>query len=351
MGQTRVELGLLRRRGHGAGGVASQEMKLKLLVTPLAKGAFYDAYLDVARAELAVHFPALSAELAIEQLGGLDFICAPFDADALPTLARLACVQGAFSEGDDGALRPLLLPSDLRLPEAWVYGVKYRGKTHELVTQLALNVALRCCESRPEGRGGRPLALLDPLAGKGTTLLWALRYGLNARGIELDPAAPDALHAHIKKQTKLHRLSHRHDKGSVGKRRKDGVGRFVQYELEQRSLRLITGDSRDAKSLLGGQRFDLLVSDLPYGVQFRREQRGGLRDLIADCAPGWVASLRDGGVAVLIFNNYQPTRAQLIELFEPLGCEVLDFSAPHRMSESIVRELLVLRRRPSSERS
>lgn len=323
-------------------------MKLKLLITPLCKGAFFDAYLEVAIAELVAHFPDLG-ELAgrVEQTGGLDFVSAELGEDALPTLARLACVQGAFVEREDGALMPLELPAALRLPEAWVYGAKYKGKTHELVTQLALNLALRFAQDAPTSK--RTPTLLDPLAGKGTSLLWALRYGLNARGIEQDPAAPDALHAHIKKQTKLHRLKHRHEQGSVGKRRKDGVGRFVHYELEQRSLRLITGDSRDTPTLCNAQRFDLLVTDLPYGVQFRKQQRGGLFELVCECAEGWVESLREGASAVLIFNTYQPTREQLSELFSELGCEVLDFSVPHRMSESIVRDLLVFRRpRPSS---
>ncbi len=314
-------------------------MKLQLLITPLCKGAFFDAYLEVARAELTAHLPA--ATLAPVCRAGFDFIGVDVDEGALPTLGRLACVQGAFAERDDGALTPFALPGSLRLPEAWVYGVKYKGKTHELVTQLALNLALRHCESDAKRR---PRALLDPLAGKGTSLLWALRYGLNARGVEQDPSAAEALHAHIKKQTKLHRLEHTHQQGSVGKRRKDGVGRFVHYELEQRSLRLVTGDSRDTPALCSGQRFDLLVTDLPYGVQFRRQQQGGLRELVAECAESWVASLRDGGAAALIFNTYQPTRGELTEIFAAQGCEVLDFSAPHRMSESIVRDLLVLRR-------
>lgn len=313
-------------------------MKTHLLVTPLARGAYFDDLFDVARAELHVHFP--DAPVEIVQIGGLDFFVTDLPPEALNAAARLSFVQGAFEADAEGRLRPLDLQTGFQLPEQLVTGIKYRGKTHELVTQMAINLALKHAQT-----GRAAPTLLDPLAGKGTTLLWALRYGINSRGVEHDLAAPDALHAHVKKLTRLHRLKHKHSKGSVGKKSKDGAGKFIQYEFGGHNLQLITGDSRHAASLLGGQRFDLIVSDLPYGIQFKGGSKG-LFGLIEGCAEGWFKSLRDGGAMVLIFNTYRPTRAQLIGLFEGLGAEIDGFSAPHRMSESIVRDLLVIKKAP-----
>ncbi len=311
-------------------------MRLKILVTPLARGAYFDARLDVARAELQAHLP--DAPVEVEQVGGLELLCTELPSEALPALARLSFVQAAFEESAGGLLRPLDLSSGFVLPEQLVWGAKYRGKTNELVTQLALNVALRFCTAER-----KPLRLLDPMAGRGTPLLWALRYGVDAVGIERDPAALDHLQRHVKRQTKLHRIKHSQSRGFVGKRNRQGDGGFVQYEMVGRRAKLIAGDSRLATELLRGQRFELVVADLPYGVQ--HVSRGGTRNpmaTLAACAPGWVESLASGGVMVLVFNALQPRRAALLEVFEGQGLVQLPFAAPHRMSESILRDLAVL---------
>ena len=310
-------------------------MKFKLLVSPLAKGAYYASVLDVARAEFAAHFP--QAEVVFERIGGLDFLNTDLEESTLHSLARLSFVQGVFCDRERSGWMPVSAETGFLLPEDLVFGVKYQGKTNELVTQLAINIGLRF---RPGGNPAR--SLLDPMAGRGTTLLWALRYGLHATGIEQRPDAIEALHRHVKKQTKLHRLKHRYAEGFAGQKSKKGIGKFVQYEIAEHTLKLLTGDSRNAPELLGGKRFDLIVSDLPYGVQFGGGSRRNPLDLVTACARGWLASLREDGALVLIFNRYQPKRDALAAVFADLEAEVESFSAPHRMSESIVRDLLVV---------
>lgn len=318
-------------------------MQLRLLVSPLARGAYFDAYLDVARAELRAHLPGV--DVASHRVGGLDLFAVEADEAALPALARLSFIQGVFLEDAAGGLVPLELEPGFLLPEALVFGAKYQGKTNELMTQLAINLGLRyCATDRSE------MTLLDPLAGRGTTLLWGLRYGLDATGIEQDPEAPRALHNHVKRQAKLHRIKHSHHKGFVAKKNKRGAGAFVRYELAGHSLRLITGDSARATDLLAQQRFDLVVSDLPYGVRFKGGARRGPQELIAACADGWLASLRKGGAMVLVFNAYQPGRDELMAAFARPGYTVEEVSIPHRMSESIVRDLLVVTRDPGASR-
>ena len=312
-------------------------MKLKLLISPLGRGAFFGAYREVAAAEFAVLFPTTPFEL--ERIGGLDFLATTLAEEALPLVTRFASIQGVFSVTEDDSLIPLLHQPDFLLPAELVYGWKYQGKTNELATQLALNVALRHCDT------GRALqTLLDPMAGKGTTLLWALRYGLNSVGIEQDAGALSALSAHLKKQAKLHRIKHSLANGSVGPKNKGGKRKFVSCDMGQHTLRLIAGDSRDAAVLLGDQRFDVLVTDLPYGVQFKGGPKRSPLDTVKACANAWVERLREGGAMTIMFNNYQPSRAQLEAVFKTLNCTIHDFAAPHRMSESIVRDLLVITR-------
>lgn len=310
-------------------------MPIAALVDPRVRGAYFAETVEVAVAELAAWRPSLVPELL--EVGDLQFLVvdvAPADQVAL---ARRSFVQGLFAL-DGSSMRPLAVDVGFGLPEALVTADRYRGKTHERVTQLAVQLAIDACRVE-----GGPRRLLDPMAGRGTTLWWAARHGLDSVGVEREADALDALHRHTKRQTKLLRLSHRHHKGFVGKKNRDGVGRFVSYQLGEVSVRLVAGDTREVPKLLQGQRFDLVVCDLPYGIQFR----GGpqrLVDLVRAAVPGWVASLRAGGAMALVFNTYQPTREQLCSALAQEGCEVLPFTAPHRMSESIVRDVVVARR-------
>jgi len=310
-------------------------MRIKLLVSPLAKGAYFASYLDVARSEFHAHYP--DCDVVHERIGRLDFLQTELNDPAIEGLARLSFVQGVFRDDGQAGLVPLCVESGFALPEELVFGVKYQGKTNELVTQFAINLGLQYRRDHAPAR-----RLFDPMAGRGTTLLWALRYGLDGIGIEIDPAARQALHRHVKKQAKLHRLKHEFAEGYVGRKNKEGIGRFATYDIGGHSLKLITGDSRASLDFVGRKRADLIVTDLPYGVRFKGSSGRSPMDVIADCAEGWFGCLRPGGAMVLIFNAYQPKREDLAELFASLGAHVEPFSSPHRMSESIVRDLLIV---------
>ena len=95
--------------------------------------------------------------------------------------------------------------------------------------------------------------------------------------------------------------------------------------------------------LIKKDKFDLIISDLPYGVQhFAQLKNRNPLELLEDCAQVWKNCLKQGGAMVLAFNKNNPKREELIEIFEFVGLQANPFSAPHRMSESIVRDILVL---------
>ncbi len=313
---------------------------LSLLVSPAARGAFFADTLDVARTELTT----ILGERTIvhSRCGAMDFLEVEAIAAEHQRLARLACIHGAFSRGPDG-LRPLAVDPGYLLHEDFVFGSKYRGKTHELLTQLLINIGLHYAD--PDS--SKSLSLLDPMCGRATTLFWALRYGIDAKGVEQDVDALADIRRHIRKWSKIHRQKHRLEEGRIrtGDQRQD-THRFLECEIAGARLRVIAGDSSQAPALLNRQRFDLIVSDLPYGIAHRG--RGGSRnplEVIQACASAWSASLKPGGAMVLAFNANLPRRQQLIDALDQPGLELRAFSIPHRVSESILRDVVVFNRR------
>lgn len=312
-------------------------MGLKLLVNPMVRGATFADAIDVARAELAACAPPCSVR--VEPHATLTLLDVDLEPEHAAALSRLSFVQAVFRPVGEG-LEIIEAAPDYRLPEALVWGDKYRGKTNELVTQLALNVALHTCELG----AADTRRLLDPMAGRGTTLWWAARHGLSAWGIEQDPRALEHVQRHLKRTTKQHRIRHRLRHGSAGRRRKD-AGRTLEVEFDSSTVQLVHGDSRDAPTLVGRDRYHLVVTDVPYGIQHvgPRGTRNPLT-LLAACAPAWAECTKRGGVLAMVFNRLHPKREDLMHAFSPHGWITLPFEAPHRVSESILRDVLVFRR-------
>ena len=309
-------------------------MNIQALVSPLAKGAYFEDYLSVAMAELQCCLPQVTAE--VSQTGPFDFVTLAIDSADLSKLMRLSFVQGVF-EDNQGSLSIVNQTPGFDLPSSMVYGTKYAGKTNELVTQMAINLAL----AHLGAVDNEPLWLLDPMAGKGTTLLWAARYHINAVGIEADDSALAGLQQHVKKQTKLKRIKHEQLAGFIGKANKQGTGKFRQFTFGDVQLRLINGDCREAVRLSQRKRFHMIVTDIPYGITHVTDGRRNPLQTITESAEAWRASLRKGGVLVVIFNTYQPKRSDIETVFRNAGLAVVDFSGAHRMSESIVLDFLV----------
>jgi DNA modification methylase len=311
---------------------------IALLISPSASSAYFKDTLAVARAELALVVSEKEPEHW--QVGALNFLVLNLTSVQQQAVVSLSFVQGIFERHGDQLL-PLDITPEYRLHEDFVFGSKYKGKTNEHLTQLLLNVGLNHI-NLPEGQTAK---LLDPMCGRGTTLIWAMRYGLNAKGIEQDAKALDDIRQHLKKWTKLHRQKHKLQEGFVGENQKRNHGKFLEFQAEDRSARFICGDSRDADKLIKNEKFDLIVSDLPYGVQhFTTDNTRNPITVIEQSIDAWKAVLKNKGTIVLAFNRYIPKRNALVAAFENQGFETAPFSAAHRMSESIVRDVVVFKR-------
>ena len=316
---------------------ATTTKKIAALISPETKSAYYKDYLDVARKELQQVFGDIAAEY--RRAGTLEFFDIECHQSDLQRLTRLSFVQGLFSI-DDEQLTPVDLIEKFQLHEDFVFGSKYRGKTNERLTQMLINIGLAAIGDKSCDK----INLLDPMCGRATTLLWAMRYGINAKGIEQDSKVLADIHQSLKKWTKLHRQKHKMLEGFIGKANKKSIGKFLEFNAAETSMRVIIGDARDSQQIFKREKFDLLVSDLPYGIQhFTTDKTRNPLAVLQECAEPWKRSLKPGGAIVLAFNSYIPKRAKLIDTFTQAGLEALDFSAPHRMSESIVRDIVIFK--------
>ena len=125
---------------------------------------------------------------------------------------------------------------------------------------------------------------------------------------------------------------------------KKGAGRFLDFSTDHCNMRIVVGDARHADSIFSKEKFDLLVSDLPYGVQhFTAAHSRNPLTVVGQCVESWRNCLKKGGAIVLAFNSYNPKRSALIEVFERGGLKAEQFSAEHRMSESIVRDIVIFK--------
>lgn len=310
---------------------------LFLLISPQAKGAYFNELVSVAKAELS--WLIEPTHIDYQKTGMMEFLECEVDESRLPVLASMSFICGIF-EKSGHQLIPLDITPDFVLHEDFVFGSKFKGKTSELLTQLLINVGLKTIGPVSNAK------LLDPMCGRATTLLWGMRYGMKTRGIEQDQKAIADIRQSVKKWTKIHRQKHELKEGFVGKSNKQKQGKFIEFSAEGSSMKVITGDSSQASELLNGEKFHLVIADLPYGVQFTAGKPRNPLAVLENCAPEWVDTMKPDGAMVLAFNNYLPEREKLIDLFEEHGLEALEFSAPHRMSESIVRDIVIFRRNP-----
>ncbi|MCW8901581.1 MAG: hypothetical protein OQK75_09280 [Gammaproteobacteria bacterium] len=311
--------------------------KIAVQISPEAKTAYFANYIDVAQQELI----QVCGDIPFSyfKIGALEFFELASTDVNLEQLLKLSFTQGLYAiEGE--LLRPLDLSADFNLHEDFVFGSKFKGKTNERLTQMLINVGLSAINETT----GKGLKLLDPMCGRATTLLWAIRYGFAARGIEQDPKAIEDIHRNLKKWTKLHRQKHKLSEGFIGESRKKKLGDFLDFSAADTAMRVVSGDARNTEQIFKKEKFDLIVSDLPYGVQhFTTEKTRNPLTVIDECISGWKNCLKKRGAVVLAFNNYNPKRKALIEVFEKSGFEALSFSAKHRMSESIVRDVVIFK--------
>lgn len=295
------------------------------------------------------------AEVVPQKMGGamfLTFEAAKLTERDMRMLSQLASVYMLF-EMEDGKLTTLERTHPNYVGEDLPALLKYKGKTNEMFTDTMLTMALAASAFMPVHDS--QLVVCDPMAGRGTTLMLALRRGYHGVGIEIGKADVKEAADYMTRYLEFHRIKYKRTdnaltvRGQVGGRENkfvfsDSAEHFKDGDT--RTLRLICGDTREAEALLKPNSVHLMVTDAPYGVQKgtagRQDSIGGT---IAAALPGWFDVLKSGGVLAMSFNTHVTRREGLVRLFEKAGFEIVQTAnLEHWVEQAISRDVILARK-------
>ena len=332
-------------------------MTYAFLLYPHANVRYRQSLLQLAVQELAMTLTALGreAEVTPKEMGGATFLT--FEAAKLTErdmrmLSQLASVYMLFGM-EDGRLTPIARTHPNYVGEDLPALLKYKGKTNEMFTDTMLTMALAASAFMPVHDS--QLVVCDPMAGRGTTLMLALRRGYHGVGLEIGKADVKEAADYMTRYLEFHRIKYKRTdsaltvRGQVGGRENkfvfsDSAEHFKAGDT--RTLRLICGDTREAAALLKPNSVHLMVTDAPYGVQKgtagRQDSIGGT---IAAALPGWHNVLKPGGVLAISFNTHVTKRDALIRLMEKAGFEAVQTAnLEHWVEQAISRDVILARK-------
>ena len=182
-----------------------------------------------------------------------------------------------------------------------------------------------------------------------------LTLGFDVAGVDVDLKAIEAYAAFLKTYLRRKRIKHTAEMSPV---RRDGksIGRRFDAEItsplddRRSSSTIFSGDTRDSAALFGKRRFDLVVTDAPYGIVHGSRSGPSGRErspstLLDEAIGVWAGQLKTGGALALSWNTYGMSRESLGALAEESGLRPLEDGPyrrlAHRVDASIQRDLFV----------
>ncbi|MBR5560539.1 MAG: hypothetical protein IKU73_03915 [Clostridia bacterium] len=332
-------------------------MKYAFLLYPHQNVRYRQSMRLLAEQELLMTLRALGHEcdVKMDDMGGAAFM--RFETENLTErdirmLSQLASVYMMF-ECRDGGLVPMESLHPQYIGEDLPALLKYKGKTNEMFTDTMLTMAL--ASSSFIGAHDTDLIVCDPMAGRGTTLMLALRRGYHGVGVEIGKADVKEACDYMTRYLEFHRIKHKKSESSLTVKGQAG-GRETKFVFsdtaehfkagDTRSLRMILGDTRDTLALLKAKSVHLMVTDIPYGVQ---KGTAGKQDSIGGtlqkALPAWHDALKPGGVLAMSFNTYVTKREELERMCQLAGFEIVETaSLEHWVEQAINRDVILARR-------
>lgn len=334
-------------------------MKYLMLLKPFANVNYRKEALTLAAAEAHALLEKAGVTCEVKQSSLMDadtleFECSELTDRQKETLSLSSHLYLLFMQGENGLVpvsgkRRSVFGDELPLI------LKYKGKTNETFTEFMLNMAL-CSSSFDTDQG---LTVLDPMCSKGTTLFEALNRGWNALGFDSDGKAVAEGSAFFKKYLEMNRLKHTAAEKSLTAKGKE-LTKLTVFETaasaeefkkgNKQTLSMGSADSSKLTAVYKKPVCDLIVCDLPYGVQHSASDRKQpLEDMLYNVLPVWTELLRTGGAMALSFNTNTLKSEMVRGMMAEVGLDVMfgeDYDhLTHRVEQAITRDVAVAVRR------
>jgi hypothetical protein len=326
--------------------------RVAILTLPSVNRVYGRDAARLALAELQLVSPSLQADIGeprIEVIGGVEYIVCDLvelnEHDRF-ILSNLSGTYALFALSDQ-SLVPLQVERLEHFQSDLITIQRYAGKTNEQFTHLLVNVAVAASTAAQERAAqGLPVRLFDPLAGRGTTLNRGLMYGFDVTGVDLDAADFEAYRNFLTTYLKDNRISHKLEEAKVRKGARAGSRRFTLRIGKAQHVEMVKDDTAYATEYFGARSFDVLVADLPYGVQHGSTTGGELArspvELLYSALPGWRQLLRGGAGVALSWNTRTVPRDELERQLQHAGFSVIDASGlDHKVDRSVTRGVII----------
>lgn len=301
-------------------------------------------------------------EVETNILGGISYLSFKLDSELttedLKLISRLSFFFALFQKKGDALIpiSPILYES---IPSKISNILKYPGKTNELFTKMMVNVAMLSSHFSLE----ESIQLLDPVAGRGTTLFESLVYGFDSFGVEQESKSVHESLVFMRRFLKNERYKHQKTERQIsGKNKSEAVylneidfaKSKEDFKNENRlKFGMVQGDTRLADKYFKKNSFHLIVGDLPYGIghgnNTQLDQSGSKTrnpyELIKQSITVWNNLLKKGGVICLAWNSFVLNKNRIAELLDQNGLSICD-SEPytqfeHMVDQSIKRDIIV----------
>jgi hypothetical protein len=295
---------------------------------------------------------APGSEIEHVEDGRTSYLTFSFDGDRdqlIESLSMLSATAAVFVEHTPTSLEPLALVNSLRFGTEVVTTQRYKGKTSERLTRLMLNLA----RAGDASKAVKARSLIDPMCGRGTTLNWALLYGIPAVGLDIDDNALDDYATFLQQWAQGNRYPHR-----IERYRKPSDPRHFDFTVARTRDELEAKAKPDIRTFnvpadiedIGLSKASMIVSDLPYGVQHRARTGGqkaisSVADLVESVSQRWPEWIRTGGSAALSWNVKTLSKPDLIAILETAGfAESANRGFEHQVDRTILRDVVAASR-------
>lgn len=333
----------------------------KIIINPNHNRIYYNESLNLAEKELQAICENKIDISDLTQISSnnfplsLEFKANTLNEEDISLISKLSSYFMLFEILDNQTYLPIESKCDNKFSDSLVEILKYNGKTNEQFTRLLVNIASNVSQSIDSN-----VILFDPMCGKGTTLYEGLIKGYNVVGCEINAKWYQDLQNYILRYLKEGKYKHKATKTKQsfkGKKLADifrlNLSDNKQDYLDKKyqTLEVFNADTYNSNKLIKKDSVDMLICDLPYGVQHGAKNNKGVKVdrspyfLVKNSMRSWLDILKKSASLVFSFNELTIKYNDFKNMLEEFDLEVLDRypynSFIHKVDNSINRNVIV----------